>query len=161
MREVNSPVTFDENHSSQSFGAHKTATPVALHEMEGVVRLGANPLGPIDEEVGVLRLDGQDGKPLAVMVNYACHGTSLGGRNGQICGEWMGHMMAKVEKLLPGVQTIFLQGAAGDINPRVVGGIDGYRDSVDKTAALGEEVAAEVARVYGAIRFDGSSELKK
>jgi hypothetical protein len=156
MREVNSPVTFDENYASQSFGEHKTGKPVLLRELEGVVRLGANPLGPIDDEVGVLRIDTRGGKPLAVLVNYACHGTSLGGRNDRICGEWMGRMMAVIEARLPGVQAMFLQGAAGDINPRVVGGLDGYEDSLEKTAALGEEIAAEVLRVHETIQPDAS-----
>jgi hypothetical protein len=41
-----------------------------------------------------------------------------------------------------------LQGAAGDVNPRVVGGLDGYQDNVETTWALGEEIGREVARVY-------------
>lgn len=156
MTDTESTTTFDENNSSQSFGEHKTDKPVRLREMDGVIRLGGNPLGSIDKEVGVLRLDTQDGKPLAVMVNYAAHGTSLGGRNDQICGEWMGHMNAAIETMLPGVQAIFLQGAAGDINPRVVGGLDGYEDNPATTAALGEEIAAEVVRVYKGLQPGGS-----
>ena len=39
-------------------------------------------------------------------------------------------------------------GAAGDINPRVVGGLDGYIDDINTTWALGEEIGREVARVY-------------
>lgn len=148
MTDIESTITFDENNSSQSFGEHKTDRPITLREMDGVVRLGNNPLGSIDEEVGVLRLDTKNGRPLAVMVNYAAHGTSLGGRNDQICGEWMGHMNATIETMLPGVQAIFLQGAAGDINPRVVGGLDGYQDNPETTVTLGEEIAAEVVRVY-------------
>ena len=49
---------------------------------------------------------------------------------------------------MPGVGSIFLQGAAGDINPRVVGGLDGNKDDINATWALGEEIGAEVARVY-------------
>ncbi len=82
------------------------------------------------------------------MIHYACHGTSLGGRNSKISGEWMGRMEADLEKQFPGVGAIYVQGAAGDINPRVVGGLDGYQDDVKTTWALGDEIGREVARVY-------------
>ena len=143
-----STLTFDENYRSQSFGKFKTGKPVEIRELAGVVRLGANPEGSIDEGVPVVRIDTADGKPLAVMIHYACHGTSLGGRNSKISGEWMGRMQEHVEKQFPGVGAIYLQGAAGDINPRVVGGLDGYQDDVRTTWALGEEIGTEVTRIY-------------
>jgi neutral ceramidase len=143
-----SPLTFDENDASQSFGKHKTDRPVLIHEFGGVVRLGANPAGPIDDAVQIVRLDTAAGRPLAVMIHYACHGTSLGGRNSKISGEWMGRMQEFVERQFPGLGAIYLQGAAGDINPRVVGGLDGNADSIENTWALGEEIGREVARVY-------------
>jgi len=143
-----STLTFDENDASQSFGKHKTDHPVMIHEFGGVVRLGANPLGPIDDAVQIVRVDKVSGAPLAIMIHYACHGTSLGGRNSKVSGEWMGRMQEYVEKQFPGLGSIYLQGAAGDINPRVVGGLDGYKDNVETTWALGEEIGREVARVY-------------
>ena len=146
--DVDSSLTFDENDVSQSFGKFKTDKVVALHEFAGVMRLGANPAGPIDDAVQIVRVGKTDGKPLAVMIHYACHGTSLGGRNSKISGEWMGRMQEYIEKQFPGIGAIYLQGAAGDINPRVVGGLDGYQDNIETTWALGEEVGREVARVY-------------
>ena len=111
-----SPLSFDENNSSQSFGKYKTDQPVLVHEFGGVVRLGANPMGPVDDAVQIVRLDTAADRPLAVMIHYACHGTSLGGRNSKISGEWMGRMQEFVEKQVPGLGAIYLQGAAGDIN---------------------------------------------
>ncbi len=146
--DVDSTLTFDENAVSQAFGKHKTDHPVLIHEFGGVVRLGANPLGPIDDAVQIVRVDTAEDHPLAVMIHYACHGTSLGGRNSKISGEWMGHMEEYVEKQFPGLGAIYLQGAAGDINPRVVGGLDGNPDNIETTWALGEEIGREVARVY-------------
>lgn len=143
-----SALTFDENNSSQSFGKHKTDQPVMVHEFGGVVRLGANPLGPIDDAVQIVRLDTAAGHPMAVMIHYACHGTSLGGRNSKISGEWMGRMQEFVEKQFPGLGAIYIQGAAGDVNPRVVGGLDGNPDNIENTWALGEEIGREVVRVY-------------
>ena len=146
-----SPITFDENARSQSFGSYRTDNPVPIHEFAGVMRLGANPSGRIDDAVQVVRIDTGQGRPLAVMVDYACHGTSLGGRNSKVSGEWMGRMQEYIEQQIPGVGSIYLQGAAGDINPRAVGGLDGYADNIETTWALGEEIGREVVRVYGAL----------
>jgi len=116
--------------------------------MGGVRRLGANPAGPIDEEVGILRIDKLSGESKAVMVNYACHGTSLGARNNKVSPEWNGHMLDYIEKNIPGATAIFLPGASGDINPRFVGGLDGYVDDLKKTEALGHEIGNEAVRVF-------------
>lgn len=139
--------TFDENNTSQSFGKAKTDKPVLIHEFAGDVRLGSNPGGPIDESVQVVRIDAGD-QPLAVMIHYACHGTSLGGRNGNVSAEWMGRMQTYVESQFPGLGSIYIPGAAGDVNPRVVGGLDGNPDDIEITHALGDEIGREVVRVY-------------
>jgi len=151
MKETISYITYDENAASQSYGKYKTENPVKIREIEGVIRLGANPEGPIDDEVGILRIDDMSGRPKAVFVNYACHGTSLGGRNNTISPEWNGHMLEYVEKNIPGVTGIFAQGAAGDINPRFVGGLDGYKGNLEKTAELGYEIGKEVINVFNSI----------
>jgi neutral ceramidase len=151
MTDTTSYLSFDENNSSQSNGKYKTDKPVKIREMEGVYRLGSNPKGPIDDEVGILRIDKISGEPKAVFVNYACHGTSLGARNTKISPEWNGHMLEYIEKQIPGVTGIFAQGASGDINPRFVGGLDGYKDNLDKTRELGYEIGKEVVKVYSGI----------
>ncbi len=154
MKDTISYLTFDENNSSQSYGKYKTYNPVEIREMEGVYRLGANPEGSIDNEVGVLRIDKMSGQPKAVFINYACHGTSLGGRNNTISPEWNGHMLEYVEKMIPGVMGIFAQGAAGDINPRFVGGLDGCKDNLENTANLGYEIGKVVVDVFTKIKTD-------
>lgn len=158
--DTDSPLTFDENDKSQSFGKYKTDKPVSIHEFGGVVRLGANPNGPIDDAVEIVRLDTALGQPLAVMVHYPCHGTTLGGRNSKVSGEWMGRMQEVVESQFPGVGSIYFQGAAGDINPRVVGGLDGQQDDVRVAWALGEEIGAEVCRVYRSLAPSESSKVR-
>jgi len=155
-------LTFDENNSSQSFGKFKTDNPVKVHEFGGVVRLGANPTGSIDDQLQVVRIDTEAGKPLAVMIHYACHGTSLGGRNSKISGEWMGRMEEVIERHMGGGGAMYVQGAAGDINPRVVGGLDGNADDINATWALGEEIGREVVRVYDSLqpaRWEASIEV--
>ena len=57
-------------------------------------------------------------------------------------------MLAYMEKKVPGLNGIFLNGACGDINPRFSGGISGYKDNPLKTRDLGHEIGREVLRVY-------------
>ena len=148
LEDTISYLTFDENNSSQSYGKYKTDKPVKIREMAGVCRLGNNPNGSIDDKVGILRVDRISGEPKAVLVNYACHGTSLGCRNSKISPEWNGHMLEYIEKKIPGVTGIFIPGASGDTDPRFVGGLDGYIDNLKKTEALGYEIGEEVVRVF-------------
>ena len=160
MEDTMSYISFDENNSSQSYGKYKTDNPVKIREMEGVYRLGANPSGSIDDEIGIMRIDKLSGEPKALIVNYACHGTSLGARNNTVDSEWNGHMLEYLEKEIPGVIGIFIQGAAGDINPRIVGGLDGYKDNIENTVKLGHEIGKEVVKVFNEITADNKNYLK-
>jgi len=154
MTDTLSYLTFDENNSSQFYGKYDIDKPVLIREMEGVYRLGANPGGSIDKDVGIMRLDDLEGQSKAIFINYACHGTSLGARNNFITPEWNGYMLEYIEKQLPGVTAIFVPGASGDINPRFVGGLDGYKDNLENTRALGDEIGREVVRVINDIKTD-------
>ncbi len=85
-------------------------------DVDGRIRLGLNPDGPVDRQVGLLRLDRADGTPIALLANYAMHGTVLGGRNQLISGDAPGIVAAYVEQKL-GAPMLFLNGATGDIAP--------------------------------------------
>ena len=111
------------------------------------VSLGRNPYGPCDHEVGVVSLNGLDGKPLALLVNWACHGTVTGPRNLLITGDWPGAASRFIEeKSGDGVVALMLIGASGDINPIYGPHIDfedvsSYSYAVDEIGmVLGEEV---------------------
>ncbi|MBI4891748.1 MAG: neutral/alkaline non-lysosomal ceramidase N-terminal domain-containing protein [Acidobacteria bacterium] len=85
-------------------------------DVDGRIRLGLNPDGPVDRQVGLLRLDRPDGAPIALLANYAMHGTVLGGRNLLISGDAPGIVASYVEQKL-GAPMLFLNGATGDIAP--------------------------------------------
>lgn len=73
---------------------------------------------PVDPTVGVIRLDGLDGAPLAVLVHYSCHPVVLGPENLDYSADYPSEMRRYVEQELGGgVMAFFLQGAPGDINP--------------------------------------------
>lgn len=78
---------------------------------------GYNPGGPADDAVLVARINRRDGQPLAVVVNYACHPTTLAWDNTLISPDFPGAMREVVEGAT-GVPCVFVQGASGDIGPR-------------------------------------------
>jgi len=74
------------------------------------------PTAPLDQEAGVIRLDTRDGKPLVILVNYACHPVVFGPDNTRYSADWPGEMCRTVKETT-GAECIFLQGGCGDINP--------------------------------------------
>lgn len=85
-------------------------------DMDGQISLGLNPDGPVDRQVGLIRLDRSDGSLIALVANYAMHGTVLGGKNQLISGDAPGIVAAYVEEKL-GAPMLFINGATGDIAP--------------------------------------------
>lgn len=71
---------------------------------------------PADPSVGVIRVDTAEGKPLAVLGNYACHAVVMGYDNYWISGDWPGYSSRLLETEL-GCTAMFSQGGAGDVNP--------------------------------------------
>lgn len=73
--------------------------------------------GPVDTEIGLLRLDRLDGRPLAVVYNFACH-PIMGVPNGGNTADLVGFASKVIEDGMgEGCMALFLQGCGGDINP--------------------------------------------
>ena len=85
-------------------------------DIDGKIKLGLNPYGPVDRQIGLLRIEKADGSPLALVANYAIHGTALGGGNLQISGDVPGIVAAYIEAKL-NTTLLFVNGAAGDTAP--------------------------------------------
>ena len=86
-------------------------------------------VGPIDPEIGVLRIDKKDGGALAVLYNFACHpieGVPSGGNTADLIGF---ASKAIEENLGGGALAFFLQGCAGDINPALYKDVDHPHDA--------------------------------
>ncbi|HMD62115.1 MAG TPA: hypothetical protein VKG78_11815, partial [Opitutaceae bacterium] len=117
---------------------------------------GKVPAGPMDSTVGVLRVDREDGTPMAILVNYACHPVVLGPDNLQYSADFAGQTVATVANLFPEKPIcIFLQGAAGDINPYFAGTpLD--KDGAKQKELTGIELGLEAARVAKAIETRSS-----
>lgn len=112
-------------------------------------------VGPIDPQIGVLRLDRVDGQPLAVVYNFACHpiqGVPGGGTTADISG----FASAVIEENTgPGVVALFLQGCAGDINPAFYKDVDHPRDA----EPLGDRLGLAVLRAWRDIHCAGDDRL--
>lgn len=85
-------------------------------DTDGKIRLGLNPYGPVDRQIGLLRLERPDGGLIALILNYAMHGTALSGTNTLISGDAPGIVSAYLEQKLS-APVLYVNGAAGNIAP--------------------------------------------
>ncbi len=83
---------------------------------DGKVTIGLNPDGPTDRQIGLIRLEGLDGKLIALLANYPIHGTDLGEQNLKITGDVPGVVDQYVESKL-GAPVLFINGAEGNLAP--------------------------------------------
>ena len=103
--------------------------------------LGVNSDGPCDREVAVVRLDTPVGKPLATLVNYACHPTIMGPPNRLITPDYPGMTKRTVERAVGG-RCFFLQGSAGDQGPLL-----GFQGDIKVYHGFGAILGYEAAKV--------------
>ncbi len=117
---------------------------------------GVAGVGPIDPQIGLLRLDREDGKPLAVLYNFACHPIMNPPSTGN-SADFPGFASKVIEESLgEGAIALFVQGCAGDINPVR------YKDVQHPPSAepLGNMLGLSVMRALKKIETKSGSELK-
>jgi hypothetical protein len=85
-------------------------------DVDGRVSLGLNPDGPVDRQINLIRLARPDGSLIALVANYAMHGTVMNGDNLEISGDGPGTVTAYLEQKLGGT-VLYVNGAAGNIAP--------------------------------------------
>ena len=95
---------------------------------DGRVIVGRNPGGPVDRTVRVVRIDGLDEQPVATIVHYSCHPTTVGWDAKVATPDYPGMAKRVVEEQIGGT-CLFLQGATGNIGPRMgfTGDLNIYR----------------------------------
>ena len=87
-----------------------------LPSEQGIV-MKPNPDGPVVPWVDVLRVDGADGNPIAVLFSHAAHPVIIHGASREISAEFPGFAAMKLQELLcKSVITMFGQAFAGNIN---------------------------------------------
>lgn len=82
------------------------------------VGLGHQPWAPYDPEMTVVRVEGKNGT-IANLVHYGAHPTVFNASSRAISRDWPGVMIDRVEALTK-APTLFINGAVGDIAPRVL-----------------------------------------
>jgi neutral ceramidase len=83
-------------------------------DVDGKVLLGLNPDGPVDRQIGLIRLENIHGGLIALIANYAMHGTVLGSENLKISGDAPGVVADYVEQKI-GAPMLFINGAEGNM----------------------------------------------
>ena len=101
----------------------------------------ANPDGPVDHDVPVLRIEGADGKLRAVVFGYACHNTTM--QFYQWCGDYAGFAQLNLEEKHPGAVALFWDGCGADANPLP-------RGKIELCQKYGRELADAVEGVLAA-----------
>jgi hypothetical protein len=106
--------------------------------------------GPLDHDLGLLKVMGRDGRPVAMVWNYAIHGTALGRDNLKLSGDVMGDAGARIEEQL-GAPALFVNGAVGDASPR--------RRGWDGVASGGKALAAAALALWPRVTADPDQRL--
>ena len=87
----------------------------------GSITFGQNPWGCFDPALTCIAVRNADSKRGIVnLLHYGCHGTAAG-RNHEITRDWSGIMTDRLEAQT-GVLTAYLNGAQGDVGPRLTNG---------------------------------------
>ena len=165
----------DDTISRTIIEAHQNLVPAAVRLGHGHVDLNYNRLfigqdgrakyirrnparrfyGPTDKEVVVLRVDREDGKPLAVVFNYALHGVVMHRDNHLISADFPGPAREAIEDNLgQGATAIYFNGAEGEMNP-----YETETKDFKVVDQVGRALAKEVLRVYPRIETSSSHEL--
>jgi neutral ceramidase len=95
---------------------------------------------PLDSEIVVVKITGVGGEPLALIWNFAIHGTMLSATNMHMSGDVMGLASALLERRL-GAPALFVNGAVGDVSPAGHGAV-----ALSRTA---DALAAAVEAAWG------------
>jgi len=104
------------------------------------VGFGAVKDGAVDHSLPLLRVTDAEGKLLALVVNYACHNTTLRPNFKQIHGDWAGCAQEFIEADHPGAIAMVTLGCGADADP-------GPHGTVELCRQHGRAMADEVKRL--------------
>jgi hypothetical protein len=112
----------------------------------GIGRVGfaknrRTPGGPVDHDLPLLVVRGEDGKARAVWFSYACHCVTLS--DNKLSGDWAGFAQSEIQRDFPDTIALMSAGCGADANPE--SGVTG--DKADLAAAQGRQLADEVKRM--------------
>ena len=88
----------------------------------------------VDREIVVLKIVSDAGAPVAIVWNYAIHGTTLPAVNLRFSGDVMGSASQELERIT-GVPALFVNGAVADVSPARHGEVESDLAGRDLAAA--------------------------
>jgi hypothetical protein len=113
-------------------------------------------IGPVDPEIGILRLDRKDGRTLAVVYNFACHPYQRVPNRGTTA-DFPGFASRVIEDNIGnGALALFLQGCGGNITTVLYKDVNNPRDA----EPLGNMLGLSTLQALKKIECKGSAELK-
>ncbi len=139
--------------------ANKQLQPARLGIGRGTVEgIGLNrndPYAVVDKEVIVLRIDGESGDPMAVLMNYGCHPTVLGYSNLLYSADYPGAARANLRKIYPSTIFMYTNGASGDVSTRFTR----REQTFQEVERMGRILSGEVLKVMQTITTHPASYL--
>lgn len=97
--------------------------------------------GPVDHSLPVMVARDLEGKARVVWSNYACHCTTVGGRN-HISGDWAGYANEMIENEFKSALSLMTIGCGADVGPQPSGGLENAK-------IHGSTIAKEVKNLLG------------
>jgi hypothetical protein len=120
-------------------------------------------IGPVDPEIGILRLDRKDGRTLAVVYNFACHPyqdsrqDKKGWQELGTTADYPGYASKVIENnLSEGAIALFLQGCDGDITTVQYKDVNNPRDA----EPLGNMLGLSTLQALKTFKSRSAGELK-
>ncbi|MBE7032740.1 MAG: hypothetical protein E7406_00745 [Ruminococcaceae bacterium] len=119
------------------------------------------PIGELDQRVHILRFD-RENKKSVVLVNYGLHADTINGE--MLSSDWPHWMYKTIDAALDGVESIFFNGAEGDVGSTHVfpeGGdmndteisFDNEMKSPGMARFVGRAIAGTVLQVYDKVHY--------
>jgi hypothetical protein len=115
------------------------------------------PFGPVDPEVGVIKIEDLEGQPRAILMNYACHADVVC-QNYAISADYPGVATRKVEEAFgTNLNCLFVQGAAGNIESLIIssrrtGPDDSFQTDYSTIERVGGLLAYETVKLAKALK---------
>ncbi len=98
--------------------------------------------GPVDNAMPIMVVKDLKGNLKTILINYACHGTTLEGSMNEVHGDWMGEAQRIIQEKHPGSIAMVAIGCGADANPQP-------RGKTEYITQLGQLVSDEVDRLIG------------
>jgi len=106
--------------------------------------------GPVDEELGIIKVESLKGKLLATLVNFTLHAAVIGFQNLLFSADWPGYTTKLIEEVKKGCVALFTNGAEGNINhiknPGEWEGTSGEAQRIGKI--VGTEALKTLERIF-------------